>query len=173
MTRRTCILPALVVLLASPVLAQQTLPLPRLEAVYPLGAKAGGEVQVTFTGEALEGQQQLLFTHAGITGEPVINPADAFYPEARPALNKFTVRVAADVPPGAYEVRVANKLGLSNARVFFVGDLPESPEADSRDDKNNNDPAGANELAVNSVVNGQCDPRTYDYFRFTAKAGKR
>ena len=41
-----------------------------------------------------------------------------------PSPNKFKVTVAADVPPGNYDVRAVGKDGVSNPRTFVVGDLP-------------------------------------------------
>src|SRR5687767_7310052 len=151
---------------AAPAFAQQHIPQPRLNAVFPIGGKVGTELELKFTGEALEGAQQLVFTHPSITAAPVMTAPDRFYPQPRPAENRFTVRVGPDVPPGFYEVRVANRLGLSNARGFVVGDLPEVVETSP-----NQDTKTATEIAVNSVVNGTCNERSFDYFSFKAAKG--
>src|SRR5687767_14657877 len=52
---------------AVPAAAQQHIPQPRLNALFPLGGKAGTEFELTFNGDALEGAQQLVFTHPSIT----------------------------------------------------------------------------------------------------------
>src|SRR5438105_9711329 len=85
----------------------EAIPTPRLDSVFPLGAKAGTDADVTISGDALEGAQQLVFSHPSITASPVLLPADRFYPQPRPEPNHFTVHVGADVPPGSYEVRLA------------------------------------------------------------------
>ena len=48
--------------------------------------------------------------------------------------SKFKITVAADVPPGNYDVRVVNKFGVSNPRVFVVGDLNELQEKEPNND---------------------------------------
>src|SRR5688572_33054982 len=88
--------------------AQEAVPQPRLNAVFPLGGKAGTEVEVTVAGDAIEGAQQLVASHPSITAAPLMTKPDRFFPEPRPTDNKFTVKIGADVPPGVYEVRVAN-----------------------------------------------------------------
>src|SRR5688572_23926212 len=157
----TLLLPALVVSLVhvAQVAGQEAVPQPRLSAVFPLGGKAGTELELTVAGDAIEGAQQLVASHPGITAAPVMTKPDRFFPEPRATDNKFALKIAADVPPGVYEVRVANRMGVTNARSFVVGDLAETLEAEPNDDA---DKAG--ELAVNSVVNGVCDARGFDTF---------
>ena len=41
---------------------------------------------------------------------------------AEPLANEFTVTIAADVPPGIYDVRAVGTFGVSNPRSFVVGD---------------------------------------------------
>lgn len=149
--------------------AQQILPHPRLDAVLPFSAQAGQSAEVTVAGDAIEGlQQQLVFSHPSIKAEPVMSTPDRFYPEARPVENRFKVTVGADVPPGYHEVRLANRLGVSNARTFVIGDQPESMEKEP-----NNKPEEATEIKVNSAVSGVCDERGYDRYRFKATKGQR
>ncbi len=82
---------------------------------------------------------------------------------------KFTVAVAADVPPGTYDVRFVSKDGVSNPRAFVVGDLPETTEKEPNDDVDK-----AQEIALNSTVFGTITtPTDVDYFRFAGKKGQR
>ena len=166
----TLVLPAVVgsLLHVCPASAQEAVPQPRLNAVFPLGGKAGTDVELTVAGDAIEGAQQLVASHPGITGAPLMSKPDRFFPEPRATDNKFAVKIAADVPPGVYEVRVANRMGVTNARSFVVGDLAETLEAEPNDDAEK-----AGELAVNSVVNGVCDARGYDTYKFKATKGQR
>src|SRR4051812_29626203 len=95
--RRLLFLLALACSIAPHALAQQFAPAPRLDAVFPFSGKAGGKpFEVVVTGDEIEGAQELLFTHPGIKAEPVMLPADRFYPSPRPSENHFTVTVAAD-----------------------------------------------------------------------------
>jgi hypothetical protein len=174
---------ALVVLAAAPALAQQqaTLPHPRIDAVTPPGAKAGTTVaEVALTGVDLDATEALLFTHPGIKAEvvveppPKVNPKDPKKtppppPKGPPPANKFKVTVAPDVPPGNYDVRAVNKFGVSNPRVFVVGELPEAMEKEP-----NNDAPEAMKLDLNTTVNGTiAAPTDVDLFLIAAKKGQR
>jgi hypothetical protein len=157
-------------------------PLPRLDAIMPLGAKAGTTVaELTITGGDLEDTEGLLFSHPGIKAEIIVPPEPKPDPKdpkkkdtppvAKGALppSKFKVTVAGDVPPGNYDVRVVNKHGVSNPRVFVVGDLNEVMEKEP-----NNDVPEAMKIELNTTVNGVISsPTDVDLFLITAKKGQR
>jgi hypothetical protein len=160
------------------------LPLPRLDAVFPSGAKFGTSVEATVIGTDLEDAQTLLFTHPGIKAEeikpepPKTDPKDPKKdqkkqpPPARkgpqPA-GKFKITVAPDVPPGNYDVRLVNHWGVSNPRVFCVGDLTEVTEKEP-----NNDVGEAQRIELNTTINGVISsPTDVDYSVFAGKKGQR
>lgn len=154
-------------------------PQPRIASIFPVGAKAGTTVDVTALGTDLEDATALVFTHPGIKGdlippppEPPADPKKKDPPKKKtppPTEAKFKVSVAADVPPGAYDVRVVNKYGVSNPRLFVVGDKLEVNEKEP-----NNDTAEAQKVelgtTINGIINNQVD---VDYSSFAAKAGQR
>jgi hypothetical protein len=159
---------------------QPGLPLPRIDTVSPPGARAGvGVAELTVTGTDLDDTDQLLFSHPGIAAAVVPPPPDA-KPDPKkkdppppkkgaPAANKFKVTVAADVPPGQYDVRAVNKFGVSNPRVFVVGDLPEVVEKEP-----NNDAPEAMKVELNTTVNGTiASPTDVDLYTVAAKKGQR
>jgi hypothetical protein len=166
---------------AAPAQNQQPgLPLPRLDSVMPCGAKLGTSVEVALAGTDLEEARALQFTHPGIKAEeikpepPKVDPKD---PKKKPPPppkgllppNKFRVTVAADVPPGLYDLRVVNKWGISNPRAFIVGDLNEVVEKEP-----NNDVAEAQRIELNTTVNGVIStPTDVDYTVFAGKKGQR
>lgn len=144
-------------------------PQPKLTATQPCGAKAGTTVDVRITGGAdLDQADRLVFSHAGITAAPVVLPPDRLFPQGKPVPNLFKVTVAADVPPGIYDVRAAGYFGISNARRFEVGDGEEALEKEP-----NNDPAQAPELAPGTTLNGVSDGPNFDHVKFAAKKGQR
>lgn len=152
------------------------LPAPRLMTVFPNGGKIGSTVEVAFTGTDVEEPDQLIFSHPGIKAEPVI-PADTTKPDpkkppmpaAKPAITKFKVTIAANVPVGNHDVRLVNKWGVSNARAFVVGDLVEAEEKEP-----NNDVPQAQKIEMNSTVNGSmASPTDVDFYTFTGKKGQR
>lgn len=153
-------------LMASAALAQ--LPTTQLTSIFPPGAKAGSKVEATIAGDNLDEVDQVLFSHPGITSAPKMNEPMMPGKAAKAAANQFTLSVAADVPPGAYEARVKGRFGLSNPRTFVVGNLEEAAEA-----AGNNDASKAQELAIGSVVNGRVEANNRDFYKLTLKAGER
>ena len=144
-----------VALLASALAASAQLPQPKLHTVFPPGAKLGSTVDVAVTGVELD-EAQLRFNHPGITAK------------ALAAANQFAITVASDVPPGAYEARVLGRFGLSNPRAFVVGTLAEVLEKSG-----NGSPETAQEVALESTVNGRTDSQAADYYKLTVKKGQR
>lgn len=142
-------------LLASALAASAQLPQPKLFTVFPPGAKTGSTVDVAVTGAELD-EAQLRFNHPGITAK------------ALAAANQFAITVASDVPPGAYEARVLARFGLSNPRTFVVG-----ARAEVLEKSGNNSPETAQEVALESVVNGRTDSQAADYYKLTVKKGQR
>src|SRR5207302_1774620 len=123
--------------------ATGSLPKPTLLTVFPPGGQAGTAVEVTLTGQDLENPEGLHFSHPGLKAEylppPPPPPPDPKKPppapmKAAPAPIKFKVTIAADVPVGLHDVRLVNKFGVSNPRVFAVGDQPEVPEKEPNND---------------------------------------
>jgi hypothetical protein len=160
---------------------QPGLPLPRLDTVSPPGAKAGvGVAELTIIGTDLDDTDNLLFSHPGITAavvppppEPKPDPKKKDPPpppkKGVPAANKFKITVAPDVPPGQYDLRAVNKFGVSNPRVFTVGDLPEVMEKEP-----NNDAPEAMKVELNTTVNGTiASPTDVDLYTVGAKKGQR
>jgi hypothetical protein len=159
------------------------LPSPRLFTVTPSGAKAGTTIEMTFAGSDLDDPQALLFTHAGIKAEPIIPPLPpppkpdpkkdpkkpAPPPPPRPPVTKFKVTIGADVPIGFYDVRLANKWGVSNPRTFVVGELKEVGEKEP-----NNDIDQAQRVEIGTTISGTiANAVDVDYTVFSGKKGRR
>lgn len=157
-------------------------PHPRVNSIFPLGAKTGTLIDLTALGTDLDDATALIFSHPGIKGElipppPEPPPADPKKKDQpRPKKNtpppteaKFKVHVAADVPPGAYDARIVNKWGVSNPRLFLVGDKNEVNEKEP-----NNDTGEAQKVELGTTINGViASPIDVDYSSFAAKAGQR
>ena len=153
-------------------------PSPRVSNVFPAGAKVGTTVEVVTTGFDQEGPTGLVFSHAGIKGEyvkpeePKPDPKDPKKKLPPPDPNgphTFKVSVAGNVPPGTYDLRLVGKWGVSNAKAFVVGTLPEVNEVEP-----NNDVPEAQKVEVGTTVNGVIQNGTdVDYTVFTGKKGQR
>ncbi len=157
------------------------LPSPRVNTAFPTGAKLGTAVEVVVTGADLDDPTGLYFSHPGIKAvyvEPPEPPVDPKKKEAPPAMkkagpaagpHKFKVTVAADVPPGTYDVRAVGKWGVSNPRAFVVGELPEVAEKEP-----NNDVPEAQKVEIGTTVVGTIANNTdVDYTAFAGKAGQK
>ncbi len=138
------------------------LPAPRLLTTTPMGGKAGTEFDVTISGEHLEDVVDLVFSDPRIAAKRKLDAA------GQPIENQYRVNVAADCPVGLYEARVTTRLGLSSSRVFAVGTLAEVHQT-----KPNRSLETAQELPMDSVCNGAVADRSIDYFKFSAKRGRR
>lgn len=138
------------------------LPLPRLLSTTPMGGTVGTKFEVTIAGENLEDVSELRFQHPGITA--VAKKNEQGVTEA----NRFSVTIAADCPPGIYEARVLSRLGISSARIFSVGTLPEVLQTQP-----NTSLATAMALPVNSVCNATISAKAIDYYSFEAEKGHR
>jgi hypothetical protein len=143
------------VLATSPSRAE--LPSPRLDRIAPLGATAGTSIELEMQGPDLE-EPKLLFDHPGITAEPLAGKE-----------RWFTVKVAADVPEGTYDVRISGKYGISNPRLFAVAkDLTDVAEKEP-----NNAIDQAQVINVGAAIAGTSDGNDQDVYRFTAAKGQR
>jgi hypothetical protein len=149
--------------LAAPAFAQQvTLPLPRLLTMMPMGGQAGTTVEVTITGESLENVSELLSSTPKITAKPVVGA------DGRASETRFTVSIAADAPTGVYDARVISRLGVSSARAFSVGTLPEVTRS-----KPNNSVETALPLKIGTLCNATMTSRAVDHYSFQGTKGKR
>ena len=147
---------ALILVLMTTSSLHAELPSPRLDRIAPLGAAAGASIEVEAIGADLEGAETLLFDHPGIKATHLKD-------------RKFTVAVAANVPKGAYDARLVGKYGVTNPRLFAVSDGPK----EIAEKEPNDEPATAQIVAVNSIVNGNSDQGREDVFKFTLKKGQR
>ncbi|MFT5467157.1 MAG: hypothetical protein ACI8UO_002261 [Verrucomicrobiales bacterium] len=138
------------------------LPAPRILTIMPMGGQTGSTVEVTITGQNIENVTALLFSTPEITAKPVIGPDGA------PSENKFVVTISAAAPVGVHDVRVMSRLGISSARAFSVGTLPELTRSEA-----NNSMETAMEIPVNSICNAVMTQRMIDFYSFKAEKDKR
>jgi hypothetical protein len=128
------------------------LPTVRFDRLIPLGGAAGSTVDLEIAGADLEGVESLLFDHPGLKA--------TFVKERR-----FRLTIAADVPPGTYDVRLVGRFGVSNPRLFSVSHGLTDVAQKAADTPQI--------VSVNSAVNGACGTNRDDVYRFAAKKGQR
>ena len=103
----------------------------------------------------------LVFSNPGITAEQRTTVALPFTDPPVGLSGKFRVSVAADVPPGAYEVRVSGRHGLSNPRIFIV-----TSAVNQLVSTVSHDPQAPTKLPTGQFVNATCTAEQRDWFRF-------
>lgn len=151
----------LLVLSASPAFSQ--LPQIRITGVFPPGAQQDSTTDLTITaGTDLDETGELVFSHPGLEAVPKTDG------NGNPVANQFTVTVAADVPPGLYDVRARGLFGISNPKIFRTDSLPEQQETEP-----NNDSEHAQQLSIPTVINGRSNGAAdVDTYRIPVKAGQ-
>ncbi len=149
--------------LATPVVAQQVcLPAPRLLTVTPMGGQLGTTVDVTITHQNGDGIRELLFSTSKISAKPLQGADGKVVP------NRFQITIAPDAPVGVHDARLLTSLGVSAARTFVVGGLPEVTRT-----KENQSLETAWALQANSVCNAATSKRAVDYYSFKGAKGRR
>lgn len=145
------------------------LPATQLDGIFPLGASPNSEIELTIGGEDLDDVDRLVFSHAGISAQRKMAEPTPFDEGPQPVENVFLAKIAADVPPGVYEVRAAGRYGLSNPRSFVV-----SPLAGTLEVEPNNHAEEATVVAIPAAVHGQATGNAdVDWFAFDGKRGER
>jgi hypothetical protein len=151
--------------LTSTALAQ--LPVTQLTSVFPPGGQKGTSVEVSIAGADIDDVEKLVFNHAGLSAAAKMTAATALEP-ARPVANQFLVKIAADVPPGIYEVRALGRFGLSNPRSFVVGTANEMVETGG-----NTAADKALDAPLGTTINGRVDANTFEFLRLNLKKDQR
>lgn len=158
------------------------LPAARLDSVFPAGCAPASSVELTLSGTNLDDVDQLHFSHAGISAVRKMAEATPFDDGPQPVDNVFMVTIAADLPPGIYDLRCQGKYGRSNRRTFEVGAIPEFVETEPNG--GNDLPTWvvtgsgktnlAQEVQLPVTINGQAtNGPDVDWYRFAGKAGQR
>jgi len=133
---------------------------PVVNRIMPRGGQRGTELGIVIRGQRLADAEELLFDRPGIevlsleaAGEDRVNA---------------NIRIAADAILGPHAVYLRTRTGVSKLQLFSVGALAETHESEP-----NNTLAQANEIALDSTVNGVADNEDLDIFAFRAAKGER
>jgi len=133
---------------------------PRLRTILPRGGARGGEVELRLLGERLGDAFAVLFEEPGVEALWVAPVGEG---EVR-----CRVRIAEGCPLGPTGVYVATRSGVTNVRLFAVGQWEELAENEP-----NNDPKAAVRVPLNATVGGVIENEDVDCFGFEARAGER
>jgi hypothetical protein len=149
--------------------ARAEAPTTTLHAVFPAIAATGSSTVMQLAGGGqLEDVRQLRFSHPGITATPITHGTWPFSEQPRFEDGRFQVQIAADVPPGRYEVWAVGRWGLSNPRTFLVTNGPVQRLSDEQATRDS--PA---ELPIDEIVCGRFAAQRRSAFRFAVAADER
>lgn len=133
---------------------------PLLNAIRPMGAQRGTEIEVTLSGDRIGDAQEILFYQPGITTTALEKVDD------KNVKAKFKIDPEARL--GFYDLRLRTATGISDLRGFSVGAMPEVAEVEP-----NNDFDAAQPIKLNTTVNGVAENEDVDYYVIEAKKGER
>ena len=133
---------------------------PSLEAIRPVGAQRGTEIDVTLSGARLGDAKEIFYYQPGITTVSLARLDDKTV--------KAKLKIAADAPLGLHDLRVRTASGISELRTFSIGALKEVSEVEP-----NNDFAAPQAIPMNVTITGVADNEDVDYYVVEAKKGER
>jgi hypothetical protein len=143
--------------------ARAELPLARLSAIFPPGGQPGSQIEVTLTGQDLDGVDRLCFSHPGISAVAISQA-----PGTQPAGLKFRITVDPSVPPGLYDVRAVGLFGVSNPRTFEVcNGLSAAAKG------GNAAPGAATDLPSGASMYAIAEPNVDHFYRVAARGRQR
>ena len=156
---------------------------PGFASLWPRGAQAGTSVTLEISGQQLIDPRSILVVSTDkircTAISPTSPPTDSRgRSRAEPnSTLSATLEIAPDCPIGLHGLRILTAAGLSDLRIFSVGRLPESSEAESRDAQSdsNGTPDRAEPLPLPATLNGQLallsSGMESDCFRVTLSKG--
>jgi len=133
---------------------------PEANALSVVGVQRGQSVEVQISGARLGDARELLFYTPGLTASNVTKVDDNNI--------KVTISAAADAKPQLHPFRVVTASGTSNLRLFGVSALPTLVETEP-----NSEFTKAQEIAINTTIDGVVLNEDVDYFSVELEAGQR
>lgn len=134
-------------------------PPPSVSELLPRGGQRGTSVEVTFHGANLTGAAEVLFHDAGISASDIVPSEDGKRATAM-------LTIAPDCAVGLQALRLRSAGGVSNLRLFSVGNLPELEEAEPNDSRDSPQP-----VELNVTINGVVTSEDADYYAVALKTG--
>ena len=133
---------------------------PEANSLSVVGVQRGQSVEVQISGARLGDARELLFYTPGLTASNVTKVDDNNI--------KVTISAAADAKPQLHPFRVVTASGTSNLRLFGVSALPTLVETEP-----NSEFIKAQEIAINTTIDGVVLNEDVDYFSVELEAGQR
>ncbi len=132
---------------------------PELDRLVPAGLPRGQVETICLLGDELDKTLEVLMYLPGLRVNRIAIEDDESA--------SLTVEATNDCPLGPHPIRLVNGHGLSNVGVIWVGTLPNTQETEP-----NNNPAQAQLIEADVVVNGVITDGDRDAFAFTMDDGE-
>ncbi|MEO2016308.1 MAG: hypothetical protein ABGZ53_18265 [Fuerstiella sp.] len=126
----------------------------QLNSVFPVSAQAGTSTSIVFAGSGLENLSSARCNNPGVTFRKSKD-------------NAFIVDVAADTPPGQYDVQTIGSNGVSSARTFCVSRRHQIVEEEPTE------PQTTQSVSLGCVISGRITKGDIDSYHFEAVKGDR
>jgi hypothetical protein len=133
---------------------------PVVSRVEPPGLQRGADNAVVIRGARLSDAKQILFYEPGIEVVDLQVVDDASV--------KATLRVPATYPNGIHAFRLVSESGISNLRMFGVGQFPQVDEVEPNSTFDKPQP-----IQINHTVTGIVQNEDVDYFAVELAAGQK
>jgi hypothetical protein len=133
---------------------------PVLTSISPAGARAGADVELTFSGARLNDTREVMAYSPGFQ----VLSLDA----SKTNTVKAVVRVSADCPFGEHQFRLRTLGGITELRTLYVGPFQTVAEREP-----NNEPAKAQVVAPNTTISGTITSEDIDCFQIQVRKGDR
>lgn len=145
---------------------------PTISWIFPAGGRRGATVVAEVHGSGLKEVSGFYSSGMGVAAEvvPIPEPKKGdSKPQDFDSVRTLRITVAPDAPLGGQEIRVFDHTGLSNHKIFQVGQWAEAVETEPNDSLD-----GLKPMPVPVTVNGQIrNGSDQDAFQFSAKAGEQ
>jgi len=133
---------------------------PSLQRLTPRGAQRGTTVIVDFHGARLAAPQAVLFYRPGADVQS--------FEEVNDNHVRCTMTIAPDCPTGLLPLRLVTASGITELKLFSIGNCPEISEAEPNGDANQ-----PQTVTLPVTINGIITNEDIDYFAFTAAKDQR
>lgn len=146
---------------------------PKLDVILPHGGQRGTEVEVTLHGDRLFHPEEFIFYKPGISVKSFEKSGD----DNKRVKAVFVVTPEAEL--GEHQVRLRCREGVTEMRLFWVGQFPCLDEKTRHNEKNNrtydtNDEFDSpQEIPLNTTVHGTVKKEDVDYYRVSCTKGQR
>ena len=133
---------------------------PLISSLLPRGGKIDSSQEVVVRGKRLDKTVEFFFYSEGISVSKIVSD--------KPSLIKASFDISKEAALGQHKLRIRTEEGLSNLYTFWVG-----PYANVKELEPNSEFDQAQQIPINSTVNGVSLSEDVDFYEINASKGQR